>query len=399
MGCLASRLSNVTPLVIGAVMLISAGSAQAQAPERHCLRTCAKAAALDLRACRKQSWSCLRDNKTDALNVADYCLDAFAGACERAAKGDYETCLADQCGIDLPTLRSDAVFEAANADDPVPACTIRDDAIVTNILTDIVQVVDNNWQTIACSQGLCPYNNVYSGEIEIGCNANAGLAAALDTYCAAILGKCKNFYAEVTVQSIDGLQYLDFSDPVVQNVSAAAGTQPCPYDSSANSGVDLSCSYSGTASADASITSGNQLVMDVSNFKVKVKCGSSLGNDTFTLYNSPFTCTASTATGSATFGYCAGTCPRTIGGVVSYLKVPSKSDVVLTAGDTKCDFDASAFSAAIQADFQEAFEPLFKQQLAASLRAPMQDVVNSIIPSLPYPPGACTTSSVARVAP
>jgi hypothetical protein len=199
----------------------------------------------------------------------------------------------------------------------------------------------------------------------------------------------------LNVDSIDGLQYLDFSDLSVSTISAATGTQTCPYRSDANDSLDLSCSYSGTGRGDASITSGDELEMVVSKFQVRVKCSDGIFHPKYTLYGDGFTCKASTATGTATFGYCAGTCEASPTGALSYLRVPSKSDITLKPGDTKCDFDGSKFESGLLDDFEEVFEPLFKAQLADALKAPLKEAINSILPSLPYPADACADSSVA----
>ena len=246
----------------------------------------------------------------------------------------------------------------------------------------------------ACKFGLCPLTPVFNGSIHIGCSPNAELAVLLNTECQAILpaSGCENFWADVDITSLDGLQYIEYENFMVTQITGATGTQTCPYDQNAKGG-SFDCSYYGTGTGSGSLTQG-ELKLVTQSIEVKLKCSDLFTSETGTLYNGSFTCTTDNPTTTATYRFCAGNCEsKPEVGVITYLQIPKSKDVTLHAGDLKCEFDPKEDPVSA---FLDAFVPLFTKQITEALKEPVKETLNDLIPDLPFPE-SCSSESSSRM--
>ena len=197
---------------------------------------------------------------------------------------------------------------------------------------------------------------------------------------------------DVNISSLDGLQFMQYDSFEVTEISGASGTQTCSYSSGANDGEDFECSYTGTGTGSVILLSDEEIKLTTESIEVKLKCCDVLGCVTDVLYNGSFTCSTSNPTAKATYGLCAGSCDvaSVDVGVVTYLQIPKSSNLTLDLGSTfKCEFDPANTP---DSDFLDEFVPLFTDQIADALKAPVQEVVNSIIPNLPFPASTCSAN-------
>jgi len=374
--------------------LFSHVNVEAQDADSQCTNMCKREALTGITNCKDISKQCVRDNTDDPLTVLDYCTDSFLASCESVVSGDYETCLSVDCGINIVESRSQDEFDPDNPDAPPTSssCTTNGAALINPVLTDIQNLTDKAWETAACAAGLCPLSPVFDGTINIGCDANSDLKDALDAFCLDILGDCHDFWADVNVSSLDGLQFMQYENFKVTEISGASGTQTCPSSSKANDGEDFACSYSGTGVGSGILLSDEEIKLVTESIEIKVKCCDLFGCTDETLYSGSFTCTTSNPTAKATYGLCAGSCDiATVDvGVMTYLQVPKSSNLSLDLGSTfKCEFSPAGDPASF---FLDAFTPLFRDQIADALKAPVQETVNSIIPNLPFPASTCNAN-------
>lgn len=360
--------------------------------------------------CKRSAKKCVRDNSDDVLTVLDYCTDSYLKACESVVNGEYESCLSELCGINIVESRSQAEFDPetehvpetesrhpGNPDIPSTSssCTTNGAAVINPVLVDIEELANKDWETASCDFGLCPLSPVFDGTIHIGCTSD--LEASLDAVCvletAALFPVCNDFWVDVNVTSLDGLQFMQYDSFEITEISGASGTQECPYNSEANDSEDFACSYSGTGTGSVFLSSDEKITLTTESIEVKVRCEGAFDLTTdHTLYSGSFTCTTSNPTAKATYGLCAGSCDvaSVDVGVITYLQVPKSSDLTLDLGSTfKCEFEPSGDPTSV---FLDAFVPLFTDQIADALKAPVQETVNAIIPSLPFPASTCSAN-------
>jgi len=194
----------------------------AQTNQDKCVRKCARDAKAEIRDCRKLSKQCIKDNIDDILTVFDYCTDSFVGSCESVVNGNYRSCIMDICGIDFVDFRTFTEFDPVTAS----ACSTNGADIVNPVLAEMEKITNDGWQVAACKFGLCPLTPVFNGSIHIGCSPNTGLAVLLNTDCQAILpfSGCENFWADVDITSLEGLQYIEYENFMVTQITGATGT-------------------------------------------------------------------------------------------------------------------------------------------------------------------------------
>jgi hypothetical protein len=360
--------------------------------------------------CKKSAKKCVRDNSDDVLTVLDYCTDSYLKACESVVNGEYESCLSELCGINIVESRSQAEFdpeiehvpetESRHRGNPnIPStsssCTTDGAAVINPVLVDIQNLANKEWETESCNFGLCPLSPVFDGTIHIGCTSDLedSLVAVCILDTVGTFPECNDFWVDVNVTSLDGLQFMQYDSFDITEISGASGVQECPYNSEANDGEDFACSYSGTGTGSVFLLSDEKITLTTESIEVKVRCEGAFDLTTdITLYSGSFTCTTSNPTATATYGLCAGSCDvaSVDVGVITYLQVPTSSDLTLDLGSTfKCEFEPSGDPTNV---FLDAFVPLFTDQIADALKTPVKDTVNSIIPSLPFPASTCSAN-------
>jgi hypothetical protein len=376
--------------------LFSQVNVEAQDADSQCTNMCKREALTGITNCKDISKQCVRENSDDPLTVLDYCTDSFLAYCESVISGDYETCLSVDCGINIVESRFQDEFDPDNLDAPPTSssCTTNGAAVINPVLTDIQNLTNDAWEVAACAAGLCPLSPVFDGTINIGCGGD--LEAALDALCTletvTTFPECKGFWADVNVTSLDGLQFMQYENFMVTEISGAAGTQTCPYSSGANDSEDFACSYSGTGVGSTILLSNETITLVTESLVIKVQCEGLFGTTDLTQYSGSFTCTTSNPTAKATYGLCAGSCDvdSVDVGVMTYLQVPKSSNLSLDLGSTfKCEFSPAGDPTNT---FLDEFVPLFRDQIAEALKEPVQETVNSIIPSLPFPASTCNAN-------
>lgn len=381
---------NKIPLLILSLLLFTLFSnipTIAQDNLDSCMRQCSREAKMQLRSCKNLSKDCINENKFDPLTVMDYCTDSFVGSCESNINDVYTQCLTDQCGLDLLQLRNDIEFDPVTDEN---ACSTNGGAIINPLLVAIEAIVNAGWSKAACDLGLCPLGSedhpVYSGEVRIGCDANDALAVFLDTECEDHSGDlsagCEGFHLDLTVETIDGLQDLQFENFEVQMINGAAGTQKCPYDSKAEGG-SFNCSYYGTGVGTGVVISGDEVTAKITEMKARLKCSLDDGGSfEFTIFeDDDIHCKVEDASVTATYDLCAGDCESSLAGVMTYLKVPNKHDLDLKPGTDHCDISIGVEGL----DLKATILPPVSKALAKALKGPITDVINEVLPPMPYP--------------
>lgn len=353
--------------------------------DNKCIKQCARQAKKEVRDCKNLSLDCFNDNISDPLAILDYCSDSFSGSCEANVHETYSQCLTNVCGMDLISFRSEEEFDALNGTST--ACSTNGADIINPVLTEIQAEFNKQWETAACtpSVGLCPLEPVFDGKIPLGCSADGTDGALLSAQCALIdpvYPVCAGFWVVTDIATLNGLQYLQFENIQVTEITGASGTQTCPYDQSSEGGP-FACSYYGTGSVDAYLKSGTELKLEDTSFVVRLRCetvdGSAKDHD---LYSASFTCTDKNPAGVAKFDLCAGSCEDSLDGTMTYLQIPPKKSLELKVGDLKCDFDPPTSPVSW---FEEALIPLFEDQIADALEDPLALTIDMVLPPMPFP--------------
>jgi len=376
-----SRLISVT---LSIFIIFSYFSASAQENIDRCIKQCARQAKKEVRSCKNLSLDCFNDNTFDPLAILDYCSEAFLGSCESNVKETYAVCLQDQCGIDLVSYRNDQEFDALNGSSNT--CSTNGTSVINPILTELQTEVNKVWDTVACTPevGLCPLEPVFDGKIGLGCSADGTDGAILSAECLVLNTNypfCDGFWVDTDIEKLEGLQNLQFSNTMVTEITGSTGTQTCPYDAHAEGG-SFECSYYGKGTVSASLKSGTELKLVDTSFKVRLKCSNGFDSTTHTLYDGNFTCETTNPTGTATYDLCAGDCESNLGGVITYLKIPSKGNLTLHPGNLSCVFDPKTNPVNW---FLDAFVPLFEDQIAKALEGPLAIAINEVLPPMPFP--------------
>ena len=363
-------------------------------PSELCLRTCENKALKGIKECKKLSNRCVRDNSKNVLNILDYCTDSYLGSCESTVNGNYQSCVSELCGVNIIEARN---LEAFDPDNPSPgiSCSSGGDTLLNAVLTEMQDLVNKDWEQSACNFGLCPLEPVFVGNINLGCKGplEAGLIATCSTLSATTAPACKDFYVDVVANSLNGIQFGQYEDFKITEIHGASGTQVCPNNKNANNGLDLACSYTGTGTGSASLKM-SELTLQVESLVVHLRCTNGIFNENFILYNGNVTCNTANPSGTAEYALCGGSCDQVggdLGGVITYLQIPTVNNLQLDLGSTfKCEFrpEANPVSA-----FLDEFVPAFRKQITEALKQPIQETLNSIIPGLPYPADACKSGS------
>jgi len=324
--------------------------------------------------------------------------------------------------LGLPT--GETLIADPNATNPDPgngsvqvgfglACSITDDgkAIVDPILDDMVELFNAQcdssnpactncdssetvWECVACKQGLCPLDTVLK-EQDVGCSD------IWDVACSALffgdgsiaVGKCDSVTLDLNVVDLDGLQDLSFKNFEVESINGTSGTEACQFSKNANDNENFKCSYSGTGTGMAKLTSGSELTLNGSDFSLNLRCKLDDVVPIDQKISGKFDCFAKNASATADYGLCAGKCEDDVDGAVTYLAIPTPDELNLDPGDQDCSFSE------IKWDPPNLWEPLSEQivemvnavephvglALADALAKPVQEAINSVIPSLPYP--------------
>jgi hypothetical protein len=251
------------------------------------------------------------------------------------------------------------------------------ETIAQDLLDDFIGPFNKAWPTIAKNNGLDPFNNVYDGEVNLGC----GLGDIGDIICGAQLAKCDKFYADVDVSQIDGLSNLDLTSLTLETTNQQTGTS-CPYDSSAVSGTSFGCSLYGTSTADVELTAQAKVVL--SSMSLKVKC-SGLTGFTETLWSGNATCTATGGTATSQVDYCAGICSANSG--LSSLVALKASDLKLKLTDPKCDINTSNIDKTIASVLDSILDQIaddlastIEKAVSPTIESALNDVVKEVLP-------------------
>ena len=396
--CSTKRVSLFVFISILSITLLGQLDAVAQDDANNqCVKNCSKTALRGITECKNVSKKCVRDNSDNFLHVLDYCTDSHLSTCESTVNGNYQTCISQVCGMNVTEARSQDAFDPDDPS-PVPSCSTGGDKLLDVVLDEMVVLANDEWEQAACDFGLCPLTPVYDGTINLGCGGP--LSVFLDAACVLedpAVPVCDSFWVDVDATSLNGLQFGEYEDFSVTEVNGASGTQACPNSSTANDGLDFTCSYSGTGTGSGSLKM-ESITMVVDSFAVKLKCSDGVFKSTHTLYASSATCSTSNPTATAQYALCGGSCDQggEQGGVVTYLQIPKASDLELDLGSSfECVFAAPPDMpvSSFLDDFLNEFVPLFRSQIADALKEPLQETLNSIIPGLPFPPSTCQEGS------
>lgn len=245
---------------------------------------------------------------------------------------------------------------------------------INSVLSGLTPILNTAWPSLAVSNDLDPLNNVFDGDVDIGCEYGG------DEICAAELAECKKEYLEVDVESITGLSYLQFEDLTVTSCSTGSGNQACPFDSSATAGA-YSSSYSGQASGKAYLISGEQLSAKLTDMKFKVKCSDGLTSWNNTLWSGSATCTGKNPEGSADFNYCGGACQSSSPPVV--LSYGALDALNIKLGSLECDVSPSYDPVSWIA---EALVPALEKTIVNAVTPPIEEALNELLAEeLPFP--------------
>ncbi|MEM7008624.1 MAG: hypothetical protein AAF462_05750 [Thermodesulfobacteriota bacterium] len=353
--------------------------------DNKCIRQCARQAKKEVRDCKNISLDCFNDNISDPLAILDYCSDSFSGSCEANVNRTYSQCLTNVCGMDLISYRSEEEFDALNGSSTT--CSTNGADIIDPVLTEIQAEFNKLWETESCkpSVGLCPLEPVFDGKIPLGCSSDGADGAILSGQCFLIdpaYPVFAGFWVVTDIAKLNGLQYLQFDNIKVTEITGASGTQKCPYDKSADGGP-FSCSYYGKGTVDANLQSGKELKLEDTDFRVSLRCETVDGSaKDHTLYEASFTCTDKNPAGVAQFDLCAGSCEDSLDGTMTYLQIPPKKSLSLQAGDLKCEFNPKTSPVSW---FEELMIPLFEDQIADALEDPLALTIDTVLPPMPFP--------------
>jgi hypothetical protein len=95
-----------------------------------------------------------------------------------------------------------------------PADTAPGDELVNEVLDELTPQLNAAWPGVAVNTGLDPLTPVWAGTINVGCSA------AGDELCGLQASSCVKEYVDISVQSLTGLQYLQFSNLDVRTLDS-----------------------------------------------------------------------------------------------------------------------------------------------------------------------------------
>lgn len=260
--------------------------------------------------------------------------------------------------------------------------------IAQDLLDDFIPVFNQLWPTIAVNEDIDPFNDVYEGDVSLGC----GLEEIGNTICDMELGDCEDFYAHVNVSQIDGLSKLQLTSLTLETTNQQFGTS-CPYDSNAVDGTSFECSLYGTSAADVKLTAQAKVV--VSDIEIKVKCNTIFGDETEPLWNGKATCTVSGGTATAKVEYCSGVCSLSPG--VSSLVALKASDLKLDLTGVDCKVTTTdlfydplePFLDPVLSELADLLASTIEDAVAPSISDALNDLVKEALPL----PAACSAQS------
>lgn len=236
-------------------------------------------------------------------------------------------------------------------------------------------VFNAQWPTTAVNKGLDPYENVYSGTQNLGCEYGGSeiceLNCELLDYC-----PCEKEYVSVDLTDITGIENMTMTSI---DATQANLVSSCPYDSG-KSDDSHSCIYSGVASANLSDYDVN---FKLDSAKTIVKCKVEPFGPSYdeTLYNGHGSCSVGSLDVTATLNICMGGTeagPTTI----SYISL-DKAEVKSTS-DQKCDLSPKPVIKEIT-DVTDILLPEFSSAVEDVIDPVLEDAIDdAFLVTLPF---------------
>lgn len=260
-------------------------------------------------------------------------------------------------------------------------CTATDGApVVNDLFTALTPVLNAAWPAASKAAGIDPLV-VGKLKVDIPCKY------AGTELCAAQAGKCDWMKLYLNVNSITGLSYLQFSNIVMQSLTATVGNKECKF---AKKPFNNSCSFQGTASGAAAL-SGGDIVINAKDVELRLRCtyGGVFPADESKVWpnsgKATIKCTANKVKGSASMPTCAGLCAS--GSPASAIEGMEVSDLVIKNDDLKCDVkpDYSPVSW-----IAEALIPELEEKLISAVTPPIEKALTGVLNDyIPYPTTSC----------